>query len=244
MQLSSNKMLPYSHLSMALVCTDILHFLQPCFCKQCWVTQKEQKKPNDFLFAWSHKHLNILVKECTPWCNSKNMFIKPCCSVPFYWGLDNFQNKHGPFPESTIVQSLCHFATCELEYQVLSHNLVHYFGTHNIKHPIPVRVRWESFEHERSGYQKLWQLEEWGSKACFSGETCASQVIVVSKNASQAWLLWLHLDLWPASISHPSAAICLNNSIHHKQPSQISTKNKNFWMFCLMFLQQKVQRFD
>lgn len=162
----------------------------------------------------------------------------------FHWGLDNFQNKHAPFPESTIVQSLCHFATCELEYQVLSHNLVHYFGAHNIKHPIPVRVRWESFEHERSGYQKLWQLEEWGSKACFSGETCASQVIVVSKNASQAWLLWLHLDLWPASISHPSAAICLNNSIHHKQPSQISTKNKNFWMFCLMFLQQKVQRFD
>jgi hypothetical protein len=101
---------------------------------------------------------------------------------------------------------------------------------HNIKHPIPVRVTWESFEHEHSGYQKLWQLEEWGSKACFSGETCASQVIVVSKNASQAWLLWLHLDLWPASISQsfcchmtltipPSSKIWLGASTKECPPS-------------------------
>jgi len=163
----------------------------------------------------------------------------------FHWGLDNFQNKHVPFPESTLVQSLCHFATCELEYQVLSHNFVHYFGTHNIKHPIPVRVRWECFEHEHSGYQNLWQLEEWGSKACFSGETCTSQVIVVSKSCLTS--LTIMVASWLVTCLNITILLLpydLNNSIHHKQPSQISTKNKNFWMFCLMFLQQKVQRFD
>lgn len=162
----------------------------------------------------------------------------------FHWGLDNFQNKHVPFPESTLVQSL---SFCNLWAWISSFEpqlgALFWDTQHQTSNPCEGKVgkfwAWVQWVPEivatwRVRFQSLLQ---WGNM-CFPNY-CSWQSCLTSLTIMVASWLVACLNITILLLPYD-----LNNSIHHKQPSQISTKNKNFWMFCLMFLQQKVQRFD